>query len=53
MPGRGAWLIDMLLGPQCALETLLFFTLHTHNVVNGHTCRDSDRNQISLPLPAY
>lgn len=24
-PGSGAWLIDMLLGPQCAIETDFFF----------------------------
>lgn len=40
-PGSGAWLIDMLLGPQCAIE---FFYFHTQNVVNGLAWRDSDSN---------
>lgn len=35
--GSGAWPIDMLLGPQCVIETLLCFTLIHKIVVNGET----------------
>lgn len=42
--GSGAWLIDMLLGPQCAIETLLCFTLIHKIVVNGETATQTTVN---------
>lgn len=44
MLARGAWLIDMLLGPQCVLgNTVIFFTFLNNIVVNGPTQRDNDK----------
>lgn len=40
-PGSGAWLIDMLLRPQCAIETvLLFFFLLSCTKCCKQTCME-------------